>query len=84
MLDDHLARMAHHSEGAPEYREARESLKIRLLDSWNPKSCDERRYQSEERRLAILKAHGPGEPENWIYSSPPAPHPGTGHRNYRN
>ena len=61
------------------YTEAREHLMRRILEDWNPEECDERRYQSEERRLAILKAHGPGKPESWIYPSPPVPHPGTGH-----
>jgi len=63
----------------PGYAQAREELMRRILQDWNPEECDERRYQSEERRLAILKAHGPGEPKSWIYPSPSLPHPGTGH-----
>jgi choline-sulfatase len=65
--------------GDPAYREDRDSLVSRLLENWNPEECDERRYLSEERRLAVLKAHGPGKPESWAYKSPPVPHPGTGH-----
>ncbi len=63
----------------PEYQEARESMMERILKDWNPEQCDERRYRSEERRLAILDTHGPKKPESWIYPSPPVPHPGTGH-----
>lgn len=63
-----------------DYAEARESLLAKLLKSWDPEGCDERRYQSEERRMAILRSHGPGKPEAWTYPSPPVPHPGTGHK----
>jgi choline-sulfatase len=65
--------------GDPGYAGAREDLMERILRGWNPEDCDERRYQSEERRLAILKSHGPRKPESWTYPSPPVPHPGTGH-----
>ena len=65
--------------GDPAYREVRESLMRRILENWDPEACDEKRYLSEERRLAVLKAHGPGKPESWTYKSPPIPHPGTGH-----
>ena len=65
--------------GDPAYARARELLMERVLRGWNPEECDERRYRSEERRLAILKTHGPGKPESWRYPSPPLPRPGTGH-----
>lgn len=63
----------------PEYSEPREELMERILQYWNPEECDEKRYQSEERRLAILRSHGPKRPESWTFKSPPIPHPGTGH-----
>jgi choline-sulfatase len=63
----------------PAYSRAREELMERILRDWNPEECDERRYRSEERRLAILKSHGEGRPESWTYESPSVPHPGTGH-----
>jgi len=63
----------------PDYQGARERMMETILQDWNPEECDERRYLSEERRLAILKALGPKRPESWIYPSPPVPHPGTGH-----
>jgi len=63
----------------PAYREDRERLMERIMRGWEPAECDERRYLSEERRLAVLRSHGPKKPESWIYRSPPVPHPGTGH-----
>ena len=42
------------------------------LARWTPDDCDERRWQSEERRLAILKA---GLKVDWQKESPPVPHP---------
>jgi choline-sulfatase len=65
--------------GDPNYQEIKELLLKRLLEDWDPQACDERRYQSEERRLSILKTLGAGQPESWIYPSPPVPRPGTGH-----
>ena len=62
----------HNVAADPEYGEARASLLARLSENWDPEECDERRYQSEERRLAILQAHGPGKPESWNYPWPPA------------
>jgi choline-sulfatase len=69
----------HDVAGESYYGDARKTLLSRIMENWNPESCDERRYQSEERRLAILRSHGPGKPESWIYPSPSASHPGTGH-----
>jgi choline-sulfatase len=63
----------------PAYAKSRGELMKRILLDWNPEECDEKRYQSEERRLAILKSHGPKKPESWTYKSPSVPHPGTGH-----
>jgi hypothetical protein len=55
-----------------EYRAAIEELQKQVLKNWDSKSADERRWQSEERRLAILKAN---QPLDWQTASPPPPHP---------
>ncbi|MBD3386086.1 sulfatase-like hydrolase/transferase [candidate division KSB1 bacterium] len=55
-----------------EYRTAIEELQKQVLQNWHPEGADERRWQSEERRLAILKAN---QPLDWQTASPPPPHP---------
>ena len=50
----------------------RADLEARILDNWDPDACDEARWQSEERRLAILKCPPTYE---WQTPSPPVPHP---------
>lgn len=54
------------------YREQREALEAIALEGWDPDPCDERRWQSEERRLAILKA---ASTTHWQSPSPPVAHP---------
>ena len=59
----------------PSCRQVRKRLEQQVLTGWNPDECDERRWQSEERRLAIMKAIGSGQPADWQIPSPPVPHP---------
>jgi choline-sulfatase len=59
----------------PACRKVRESLYKRLMAGWDPDDCDERRWQSQERRLAILGAVGRGRPREWQPPSSPVPHP---------
>ena len=63
----------------PAYAAERERLLARVTDGWDPDDCDRRRYESEDRRIAIREAIGTGEPADWAYVSPPVPPPGTGH-----
>jgi len=56
----------------PAYADIRAELEAIALDDWDPDVCDEARWQSEERRLAILKA---GQQLDWQKTSPPVPHP---------
>ena len=59
----------------PKFQSVREDLTRRVLENWNPNECDERRWQSEERRMAILKTVGSGQPAEWQYKSPTVRHP---------
>ena len=54
------------------YRDVRKELEGLVLKDWDPDRCDEVRWQSEERRLAILTATPNTE---WQTPSPPVPHP---------
>ncbi len=56
----------------PAYRSRREELEALALRGWDPDDCDEKRWRSEERRLAILRA---GQTLPWQTPSPPVPHP---------
>lgn len=58
--------------GEEAYREARADLEKRVLENWDPDRCDEARWQSEERRLAILNT---GHKVDWQTPSPPVEHP---------
>ena len=58
--------------GDPVYREIREELEEIVLEDWDYERYDELRWQSEERRLAILKAK---QLVDWQKPSPPVPHP---------
>ncbi len=58
----------------PEYAEVRRELEGIAMEDWDPDACDERCWQSEERRLAILETLGPGQPAEWQTPSPPVPH----------
>jgi len=58
--------------GDPAYRDAREELEKLVLADWDHERCDESRWQSEERRAAIMKA---GQSLDWQKASPPVPHP---------
>jgi choline-sulfatase len=55
----------------PALRDTRAALEKLVLEGWNHERCDERRWQSEERRLAILKTESP----DWQTASPSVPHP---------
>jgi choline-sulfatase len=59
---------------SPEHREIQQSLLKRLLTKWQPEACDQERWASERRRLAINRVI-PGETMNWGRASPPLPHP---------
>jgi choline-sulfatase len=50
-------------------------LEAALREGWEPERLDEMRHQSEERRLAILRAVGQGNPREWQTPSPSPPHP---------
>ena len=54
------------------HRTIREALTAVAMDGWDPDHCNEARWQSEERRLAILRA---GQHAEWQTPSPPVPHP---------
>jgi choline-sulfatase len=58
--------------GEKRFRRERAELEHILLDGWKPDDCDERRWQSEERRLAILKT---GMKVDWQKPSSPVLHP---------
>jgi choline-sulfatase len=58
-----------------QYKDVRDELTRRVMEGWNPAVCDEKRWQSEERRLAILRTLGPGQPAAWQITSPSVPHP---------
>jgi len=63
----------------PAYEEIVARLTDRLMEDWDPDLCDEQRYRSEERRLAIKRACGPADSQAWKAVSPSVPHPSTGH-----
>lgn len=54
------------------FQNVRQALEKQVLAGWDPARCDELRWQSEERRLAILKA---GQTVDWQKESTPVPHP---------
>lgn len=58
--------------GDESYKSIIAELTERVLHNWEPERCDESRYQSEERRLALLKAN---QKPDWQVASPPLPHP---------
>jgi choline-sulfatase len=62
----------HNLAADPAYREIRDELTALVLENWEPDRCDEARWQSEERRLGILKAK---QSLDWQMPSPPVPHP---------
>jgi choline-sulfatase len=67
----------HNLAGDPAFSSVRAELQTLALKDWDPDRCDELRWQSEERRLAILKAR---QTLDWQKPSPPVPHPlGFGH-----
>jgi choline-sulfatase len=60
----------------PRYQGIVEDLRARVLDNWEPEVCDEKRWQSQERRVAILQAIEKSEISlDWQTPSPPVPHP---------
>jgi choline-sulfatase len=64
----------------PAHRQIRDELSSRLKQGWDPELCDERRWQSQERRMAILASLGRGEPRAWQQPSAPIPHPNPAYR----
>lgn len=58
-----------------EYRAIRQELESIVTKGWEPERCDQRRWASEDRRLAILRVLGPGMPADWRSTSPAVPHP---------
>ncbi len=62
----------HNVAHQPEYAQVRKELEAIALKDWDPDRCDELRYQSEERRIAILKAN---PKVDWQIPSSPVPHP---------
>ncbi len=65
-----------HDLGAdPERAAVRDELVKIALTDWDPDACDESRYRSEDRRLAILKSLRNGPPLDWQTPSSPVPHP---------
>ena len=54
------------------HRGVREELMALAMDGWDPDRCDEARWQSEERRLAILRT---GQHVDWQTPSLAVPHP---------
>ncbi|MBN1676199.1 MAG: sulfatase-like hydrolase/transferase [Kiritimatiellae bacterium] len=56
----------------PRLQGVRSELEKEVLRDWDYERCDEMRWQSEERRLAILRT---GQPLRWQTPSPPVPHP---------
>jgi len=56
----------------PAYATVLASMTRTILDGWDWAQCDEVRWQSEDRRLAILKA--PQTMDDWQTASPPVPH----------
>jgi len=58
--------------GEAGYRQVREELERCVLAGWEPDRTDELRWQSEERRLAILRAWQQGSPPDWRRLPPEA------------
>ena len=57
----------------PAYKQIRADLEQRVLKGWeNHAELEEKRYQSEERRIAIRKV---GQKLDWQKASTPVPHP---------
>lgn len=57
----------------PAYKEIRTELETAVLRDWkNHDELEEKRYQSEERRIAIRKV---GQKLDWQKKSEPVPHP---------
>jgi len=59
----------------PAHAAVRADLERIALDGWDPDAADEDRWRSEERRLAILRAHEQGPPLDWLRPSPSPEHP---------
>jgi choline-sulfatase len=59
---------------SPAHRAIRDELVAIARKDWDPDRLDEARYQSEERRAAILKAMA-GESFGWQFRSPPPAQP---------
>jgi choline-sulfatase len=66
--------------GDPRHEGIRRELAARVSAGWNADACDERRWRSQERRVAILQATGRGEPRSWQHPSAPVPHPNPAYR----
>jgi len=56
----------------PAYASVLQSMTKTILEGWDWSRCDETRWQSEERRMAMLKA--PQTMDDWQTASPPVPH----------
>ncbi len=59
----------------PSHQTVVTELKSRIMQDWDPADCDERRWQSEERRLAIQASIEGTSRLDWDVSSPAVPHP---------
>ena len=59
------------------FHKVRRELEQLVLEGWNAERCDELRWQSEERRLAILRT---GQALDWQKESLPVPHPLVRHK----
>ena len=57
------------------YLSTREELERLALTDWNPDALDEQRWQSEERRDAIMRAAHATQSYGWQYPSPSPEHP---------
>ncbi len=57
---------------AAAFHDVRRELTDLALKDWEPERHDEMRWQSEERRAAILRS---GQVPDWQTPSPPVPHP---------
>jgi len=58
-----------------QYTDTRQALEQIALTNWNPDHLDEMRWQSEERRDAIMRAARATQPYGWQYPSPSPEHP---------
>lgn len=56
----------------PDYAQVRDELTELVLKDWDSDQHDEKRWQSEERRVAINES---GQTPDWRTPSPPVPHP---------